>query len=83
MPLNQQRVQAVFLEAAGYRDLANRAALLDHECMGDFELRKRLEALLRAHDRFNDFCNQPLVGPDGRISELYAFLRSPRRDTIS
>ena len=31
MPLNPKRVQAVFLEAAKYHDLADRAAILDRE----------------------------------------------------
>ncbi len=66
MPLDPKRVQAIFLEAANYHDLAERAAIVDRECLGDTELRKRIEALLEAHDRFNDFVNQPLVGPDGR-----------------
>jgi hypothetical protein len=63
MPLNPMRVQAVFLEAANCHDLADRAAILDRECTGDWETRRRIEALLRAHDRFNDFVNQPRVGP--------------------
>jgi len=65
MPLNPKRVQAVFLEAANYHDLADRDAILDRECLRDSELRKRIDALLKAHDRFNDFVNQPPVGPDG------------------
>jgi hypothetical protein len=63
MPLNPMRVQAVFLEAANCHDLADRAAILDRECTGDCETRRRIEVLLRAHDRFNDFVNQPRVGP--------------------
>ncbi len=54
MPLNPKRVQAVFLEAANYYDLAERAAILDRECMGDAELRKRIEAILKAHDRSDE-----------------------------
>ena len=54
MPLNPKRVQAVFLEAADYDDLADRAAVLDRECMGDTELRQRVRGVLMAHDRFND-----------------------------
>ena len=63
MPLDPKRVQAVFLEAAGYYDPPDRTAILNRECMGDSELRQRVEALLKAHDQFNDFVNQPLVGP--------------------
>jgi hypothetical protein len=63
MPLNPMRVQAVFLEAASCHDRADRAAILDRECEGDSETRTRIEVLLTAHDRFNDFVNQPRVGP--------------------
>jgi hypothetical protein len=55
MPLDPERVQAVFLEAANYYDPVERAAILDREeCMGDPELRKRIEALLKAHDRSDE-----------------------------
>jgi hypothetical protein len=50
MPLKPQRVQAVFLEAANHHDLADRAAILERECMADSELRQRVEALLKAND---------------------------------
>jgi hypothetical protein len=63
MPLNPMRVQAVFLEAANCHDIADRAAILDRECMGDSDTRRLIEALLTAHDRFNDFVNQPRDGP--------------------
>jgi eukaryotic-like serine/threonine-protein kinase len=71
MPLNPKRVQTVFLEAANYHDLADRAAILDRDCAGDSELRQRVEALLKAHDRFNDFVNQPLVGAGRRATWFY------------
>ena len=63
MPLNPMRVQAVFLEAANCHDRADRVAILDRECEGDSETRRRIDALLTAHDRFNDFVNQSRVGP--------------------
>ena len=66
MALNPRRVQAVFLEAADYDDPVNRAAILDRECSADPELRGRVEALLRAHDEFNRFLTDPVVGSDGR-----------------
>jgi eukaryotic-like serine/threonine-protein kinase len=68
MPLDPQRVQAIFLEVASHHDPTGRGAILDRECGGDFELRQRIEALLKAHDRFNDFVNQPLGGPDDRVT---------------
>ena len=61
MPLNPKRVQAVFLEAADYHDPADRAAILDRACSADLELRRRVEALLRAHDEFNSFLNDSVV----------------------
>jgi eukaryotic-like serine/threonine-protein kinase len=64
MPLNPVRVQTVFLEVANCHDTTERAAILDRECMGDSELRQRIEALLKAHDRLNVLVDQPLVGPD-------------------
>ncbi|MFI5456503.1 MAG: hypothetical protein ACHRXM_13720 [Isosphaerales bacterium] len=54
MSLDPKRVQAVFLEAANYLDLAERGEILDRECMGETELRKRVEALLKAHDRSDE-----------------------------
>ncbi len=82
MPLNPKRVQAVFLEAAKYHDLADRAAILDRECMGDSDLRQRVEALLKVHDQFNDFVNQPLVGPNGRAPRFDAASDTRRSGTI-
>ena len=53
MPLDPQRVQAIFLEASDCHDPMDRAAILDRECSTDPELRRRVEALLRAHDELN------------------------------
>ena len=66
MPLDPKRVQEVFLAAAGYHDPADRAAVLDRECLADGELRLRVEALLEAHDQINDSLKQPRVGSDDR-----------------
>ena len=49
MSNQSSRVQAVFL-AALERTEDDREALLDRECRNDQELRRRVEALLRAHD---------------------------------
>ncbi len=53
-PLDPTLVQAIFLEAANYHDLADRDAILDRECLGDTDLRQRVEALLKAHDRSDE-----------------------------
>jgi hypothetical protein len=69
MPLNPKRVQAVFLEAADYHDPVDRAPILDRECSDDLVLRRRVEALLKAHDEFQSVLNEPVVvtaNPAGR-----------------
>ena len=62
MPLDPNRVQAVFLSAVECDDPAARAALLDRECATDAELRQRVEALLKAYDRPDSLLDQPIVG---------------------
>jgi eukaryotic-like serine/threonine-protein kinase len=62
MAVDPNRVQAVFLEAAEQPDPAERAAILDRRCAADGELRRRVEALLRAHDRPDDRLDRPAVG---------------------
>jgi hypothetical protein len=82
MPLNPKRVQAVFLEAADYHDPADRAAILDRACSADLELRRRVEALLRAHDEFNSFLNDPVLvtaNPGRRKTLLSDYLWRLRR----
>src|SRR5262245_41569611 len=49
MPIDFQRIQSVF-QAVAERPPAERAAVLERECGDDAELRRRVEALLRAHD---------------------------------
>src|SRR5262245_58635268 len=60
MPLDPQRVQALFLIAAE-KSPADRAALLTRECGGDNDLRRRVEALLLAHDQPQSFLQAPAV----------------------
>src|SRR6516164_3202758 len=49
MPIDFQRVQGVF-QAVAELPTAERAAALERECGDDAELRRRVEALLKAHD---------------------------------
>ncbi len=63
MPLDPKRVQAWFLSAVERHEPAARAAVLDRECLGDAELRERVEALLRAGAEPNSLLDQPIVGP--------------------
>jgi serine/threonine protein kinase/tetratricopeptide (TPR) repeat protein len=59
MPLDPQRVQSLFLAAVEAGTPAARAALLGQECGTDAELRRRVEALLRAHDASDSFPDEP------------------------
>src|SRR5262245_639494 len=49
---------AVFTEAIKV-PLQDRAAFLDNACGGDENLRRKVEALLRAHDRIGNFLEEP------------------------
>jgi eukaryotic-like serine/threonine-protein kinase len=54
----QSRIREIFLEALATTDLAQRKAWLDITCVGDGELRTRVEALLRNH-REDTFLETP------------------------
>src|SRR5262245_14264656 len=61
------RVMDLFLAALERPTAADRAAFLDDACAGDADLRKRLDALLRAHDRPDPVLDRPRaehLGPD-------------------
>ena len=60
MPLDLSRVQSVF-QAVAELSSAERSAVLERECGGDLELRRHVEALLRAHD---DSGELPAAGPE-------------------
>jgi WD40 repeat protein len=53
------RLKAVFDQAAELPESAGRVAFLDRECAGDAALRERVEALLRAHDAAGSFLARP------------------------
>jgi hypothetical protein len=52
---------AVFTEAINIRP-QDRAAYLDIACSGDVDLRSKVEALLKAHDRVGNFLEEPPIG---------------------
>jgi hypothetical protein len=52
---------AVFTEAIKV-PFQERAAFLDNACRGDENLRRKVEALLRAHDRMGNFLEEPPTG---------------------
>src|SRR6516164_683780 len=58
MSNDPKRVQAVFL-AAVEQPAADRIALLERECGADAELRRRVDALLQAHDQPGSFLEAP------------------------
>jgi serine/threonine protein kinase len=62
MASDPKRVQAVFLQAVELR-VADRLAILEHECGEDIELRQRVEALLQAHDQPGSFLEKPALEP--------------------
>jgi len=51
---NPNRVVAIFMQALKVRP-QERDAFLERRCGGDIDLRRRLEALLQAHDRLGNF----------------------------
>jgi hypothetical protein len=63
MTLDPKRVQAVFLAAIEQENLPDRDEVLDRECAADEELRRRVEALLIAHDHPDSLLDRPFVGP--------------------
>jgi tetratricopeptide (TPR) repeat protein len=63
MPIDFQRVQAIF-QAVAELPSPERPAVLDRECGGDAELRRCVEALLRAHDDSRELpAAEPEPGP--------------------
>jgi tetratricopeptide (TPR) repeat protein len=58
VPADPKQVQAAFLAAAEQADPAARAAVLDRDCP-DPDVRRRVEALLRAHDQPDSLLDQP------------------------
>jgi serine/threonine protein kinase len=65
MVTDPKRVQAVFLTAVADPSPAGRAALLDRECGADADLRRRVEALLKANDEPGSFLDRPAGGRTG------------------
>jgi tetratricopeptide (TPR) repeat protein len=68
MPSDPNRVQAVFL-AAVEQSGGDRNAYLDQECGPDAELRRRVEALLQAHDEPGSFLESSHTGMSATIDQ--------------
>ena len=61
MDSDSDREIAIFTEALKL-PLEEREAFLERVCGDDEELRRRLEAMLRAHDRLGNFLEEPPTG---------------------
>jgi len=61
MKSDSDREIAIFTEALKV-PLQERDAFLERMCSGDEDLRRRLEAMLRAHDRLGNFLEEPPTG---------------------
>jgi serine/threonine protein kinase len=59
MTVEPNEIQAIFMAALEKATPTERAAYLDAACAGNPSLRKRVEALLRAHDRPDRVLDQP------------------------
>ncbi len=55
---NAEREVAVFTEALKI-PVQDRSAFLERRCAGDDNLQRKVEALLRAHDRIGSFLEEP------------------------
>jgi len=55
------RELVVFTEALKI-PIQERAVFLERECAGDGDLHRKVEALLRAHDRIGNFLEEPPTG---------------------
>lgn len=61
MNSDESRELAVFTEALS-KGAHEREAFLQRACAGDEELRLKIGALLRAHDRMGKFLEEPPMG---------------------
>ena len=59
MPIDPQRIQAVFIDAV-QKSGSERDEFLNRQCAGDSELRHRVEALINAHEQSGSFLDSPL-----------------------
>ncbi len=67
MTADPRRVKELFVAALDQADPQARQALLDRECGGDSDLRRRLDVLLAAHDRPDSGLERPFA-PAGNVT---------------
>src|SRR5262245_41258425 len=70
MPVDAERVQAVFLAAVEEEGGAGRAAVLERLCGADAEMLRRLPTLLRAHDAPGRFLEPSAPNLVATVDEL-------------
>jgi eukaryotic-like serine/threonine-protein kinase len=63
MQVDPKRVQAIFLEAVRCDGATKRKGIIDRQCGKDPDLKRRVEALLLAHDQPDRYLEQPVVSP--------------------
>src|SRR5262245_38494841 len=72
MPAEPRSLKQLFLDALGVEP-ARRAAWLKETCGADADLRKRLEAMLAAHDAPQSMLDRPLPIAEGNFATTSAF----------
>ena len=60
MPIDTNRMRAIFFEAVRYDDTAERKAIIDSQCGNNADLRRGVEALLLAHDQPDRYLDLPV-----------------------
>ena len=76
--------ETIFAAALEKADPAERAAVLAGACGNDVEFRRRIEALLAAHDNAGRFLDHPAVAaPETAYSTTRAFVPTPDPDAES
>src|SRR5262249_23202376 len=55
--------ESIFVMALEKTEPSKRAAYIERACAGNADLRRRVEALLRAHERSGDILDAPVQGP--------------------
>jgi len=68
MSADSSQDEPIFTEALKH-PVAERGAFLDRACSGDAELRRKVEALLRAYERLGDFLETPRPKPGSSVPD--------------
>jgi hypothetical protein len=66
MSADSSQDEPIFTEALKH-PVAERGAFLHRACAGDAELRRKVEALLRAYERLGDFLETPPLKPGSSV----------------